>query len=325
MKDLALVLIGLYQQTISQVIPSSCRFTPTCSQYTYEAVSRFGFAKGVWLGMRRLARCHPLHYSGYDPVPKQQLSGSPKRMSSVLRYKKMLLSKILFLMALLVAGMTFSGCVGFGGMPLGWSGVVTADSAMFFGSMNGKLVTLDLSGNLLWQTPLEGSASSGGFGCAPGSTSVAIYGVPAVSGDLVYVGAYNGKLYAVSSSTGLSKDVYLDESNPQPIVGGPVVAQGKIYIASSDGKLYALDATSLDKEWEFLTGDKIWSTPAMVDDTLFIGSFDKKLYAINAADGSQKWESLVQGAIVSTPLVYNDTVYVGSFDRYFYAVDATNG
>jgi len=69
MKKLALKLIRLYQLTISQVMPPSCRFIPTCSQYTYEAVSRFGFLKGGWLGVKRLARCHPFHSSGYDPVP----------------------------------------------------------------------------------------------------------------------------------------------------------------------------------------------------------------------------------------------------------------
>jgi len=69
MKRLALGLIRLYQLTISRVKPSSCRYFPTCSQYTYEAIERFGFIKGVWLGMKRLARCQPLHPGGYDPVP----------------------------------------------------------------------------------------------------------------------------------------------------------------------------------------------------------------------------------------------------------------
>jgi len=69
MKGLALSLIRLYQLTLSQVMPPSCRFLPSCSQYTYEAISKFGFFKGVWLGTKRLARCHPLHHGGYDPVP----------------------------------------------------------------------------------------------------------------------------------------------------------------------------------------------------------------------------------------------------------------
>lgn len=69
MKKLALAMIRLYQRTISQALPPSCRFRPSCSQYTYEAISRYGIVRGIWLGVGRLSRCHPLHAGGYDPVP----------------------------------------------------------------------------------------------------------------------------------------------------------------------------------------------------------------------------------------------------------------
>jgi putative membrane protein insertion efficiency factor len=58
-----------YQALVSPLLPPSCRFTPSCSQYALEAVRRYGALKGSWLAARRLARCHPFHPGGFDPVP----------------------------------------------------------------------------------------------------------------------------------------------------------------------------------------------------------------------------------------------------------------
>lgn len=69
MKTLALGAIRLYQLTLSRVLPDSCRFTPSCSQYGYEAIARYGLIHGGWLTLKRLARCHPFSPGGYDPVP----------------------------------------------------------------------------------------------------------------------------------------------------------------------------------------------------------------------------------------------------------------
>jgi putative membrane protein insertion efficiency factor len=69
MKYLALGVIRLWQETFSRVLPPSCRFTPSCSQYGYEAIAKYGILKGGWLTVKRISRCHPLHPGGYDPVP----------------------------------------------------------------------------------------------------------------------------------------------------------------------------------------------------------------------------------------------------------------
>ncbi|MGC8826262.1 MAG: membrane protein insertion efficiency factor YidD [Anaerolineae bacterium] len=69
MKTVVLWLIKLYQMTISRLLPPSCRFYPTCSHYTYQAIDKYGVLKGGWLGLRRLLRCHPFNPGGYDPVP----------------------------------------------------------------------------------------------------------------------------------------------------------------------------------------------------------------------------------------------------------------
>lgn len=64
-----IIVIKFYQMAISPFFPSSCRYTPTCSHYTLEALKKYGLLKGGWLGIKRISRCHPWGGSGHDPVP----------------------------------------------------------------------------------------------------------------------------------------------------------------------------------------------------------------------------------------------------------------
>jgi len=69
MKKSVLFLIRFYQKFISPLFPPSCRYNPTCSQYTFEAVQKYGVLKGLFLGIKRILRCNPFFPGGDDPVP----------------------------------------------------------------------------------------------------------------------------------------------------------------------------------------------------------------------------------------------------------------
>ena len=69
--SISLLALRFYKTYLSILFAGNCRFHPTCSQYAYEAIERFGAARGIWLGFKRLLRCHPLSRQfGYDPVPE---------------------------------------------------------------------------------------------------------------------------------------------------------------------------------------------------------------------------------------------------------------
>lgn len=68
-KRFLLSLISFYQKYISPCFLPRCIYTPSCSQYAYEAISKYGIVKGLWLGLKRICRCHPFHKGYHDPVP----------------------------------------------------------------------------------------------------------------------------------------------------------------------------------------------------------------------------------------------------------------
>jgi uncharacterized protein len=68
MQRILIIVLKGYKILISPLLPSACRFYPTCSEYMMEAVSKHGAIRGIWMGLKRLGRCHPFHEGGYDPV-----------------------------------------------------------------------------------------------------------------------------------------------------------------------------------------------------------------------------------------------------------------
>lgn len=233
----------------------------------------------------------------------------------------------------LVVGLLASGCVQ-GLAPVGWSGGAIADNTLYIGSEEGRLVSVDVADeSRKWSEAIRAESSPGLFGCSPitgggcagGSAGVPIYGSPVVSGELVYIAGYNGKIYAYNMETLEVRWVYPREGYLESFVGGLVESGGKLFVGGTDGRVLALDAATGDRQWQFTTDDKVWATPAVADDTLYIGSFDKNVYALNTADGSPKWTFPTEGSIMATPLVEDGTVYIGSFDRHLYALNAADG
>lgn len=217
--------------------------------------------------------------------------------------------------SLMVCVLLFSGCT-LRSKPIGWSGIAVTDDALFVVSVDGTLVGLNKSdGQPLWpEYPLESSEGD-----------IAIYGVPVIYGDLIYISSYDGRIYTVIISSGYRGFIYPGKGSLEPIVGGLTISNGKVLFGCDDGNVYALNADDLTEEWTFQTGGKVWSIPLAEGNTVYASSLNNKIYALDYTQGTEKWHFEADGAFVSTPLMSGDSIYAGCFDRHVYAIDATSG
>ena len=211
------------------------------------------------------------------------------------------------------------------GTPQGWSGGKVSGDVLYIGTMEGDLRAIDINNG--------GTICT--FGLESDTPDRAFYGSPALSEGTLFVGAYNGVLYALPLDCDPLWEPIDQEivGSGEPIVGSAVVVDDVILVGSSDGHLYAFDvergdgAIRLGEKWRFPTGNKVWSSPAVENGVVYFGSLDHNLYAVRLSDGEPAWPApfTAQGAITSEPIVSGGRVYFGAFDSVFYAIDAQTG
>jgi len=177
-------------------------------------------------------------------------------------------------------------------------------------------------------------------------TAAQIVSSPAVSGDTVYFGSNDHRLYAVDLRSGEKKWEFKTEGR---VASSPAVSSGLVYFLSYDSNFYALDAATGSLAWKFKTQgerrfiakhlhgiepasepvpdpfDFYLSSPVVDDGTVFFGSGDSNVYALDAASGALKWKFKTGDVVHASPALAYGSVFVGSWDTYFYALDAATG
>jgi len=151
---------------------------------------------------------------------------------------------------------------------------------------------------------------------------------PLLANRLVYVGGWNGVVYALDARTG--KHVWSFRTGG-PVKGGIAANGTRVYAGSYDGHVYALGALTGRLIWsaasqpQLLGRGTFYSTPAVAYGRVYIGSTDGKVYSFGAASGKLRWSHHTGGYVYGSPAVWHETVLVGSYDHDFYAFDAATG
>ena len=199
---------------------------------------------------------------------------------------------------------------------------VLVDDTLYFGGYDGVLYArFTPSFDKKWEEPLYEEGED---------EPTQIVGSPTLAGDVVLVGADNGKVYAFDQEADDQQRWSVSErwtyQTDNKVWSSPIAADGVVYATSLDKNLYALSLEDGSKLWNFSTNGAIASTPAYDEGTVYFGSFDSVFYAVNASDGTLRWkfdgaDSWYWGA----PLVHGGHVYAPSLDGKLYALDKRTG
>jgi outer membrane protein assembly factor BamB len=183
---------------------------------------------------------------------------------------------------------------------------------LYVGDWNGDVWAFDAdNGKVLWRRHVGG----------------AIKGAIAGDGDRLYVGAYDGHVYCLSSA---GKVLWRASAQPRLYGQGrfystPALAYGRVYIGSTDGKVYSFGATSGKLRWSHSTGGYVYASPAVWNDLVLAGSYSGRFYAFDAATGAERWHFDAHGKISGSATVIGDVVYFATLQKRTFALNARTG
>ena len=185
-----------------------------------------------------------------------------------------------------------------------WSSPSFNGVNIFVGSDDGFLYCLDLNGTIQWKTKLNGKIRSSS---------------PCLSSDdLIFIGTHAGGMYCLEQYDGLIK---WNKQISKPVLASSAILKDRVFFASSDKKIYCLSCINGSRLWEFETGDRIWSSPALTenDGVLFFGSLDSHIYGLDISTGSQLWKFPTMDIVDSSPCIASNMLFIASRDGLLYA------
>lgn len=153
------------------------------------------------------------------------------------------------------------------------------------------------------------------------ATDGGLPGSPAVYQDTLYIGSEDRRLHAVALRTGRVQWTYYADG---PIRSSPRVAEGHIFIGSDDNHLHAVNLTTGRRAWRFPASEAVRCRPAITNNQIFFGCESGDFFAIDMR-GERKWSFRAKRAVTASPLFFNNTLYVASMDGMVYALDASSG
>jgi outer membrane protein assembly factor BamB len=145
---------------------------------------------------------------------------------------------------------------------------------------------------------------------------------PLVVGRTVYVGSWDGRLYAFDASSGRQRWSFQTGGR---VKGGAAYAGGTVFVGSYEGHLYALAAPSGNLRWVANVGAPVYTTPAVAQQSVIVGTLRGTVYALGALTGHVDWTRPTGSYVYSSPSIWRGTAYVGSYDRHLYALNLSSG